>query len=780
MRFLNRSYSMYKKMILYISVLIAVVLFVQSLILNRNFEKIGSRMTFDSNVNMLSQISYSANYMNDAVRSFAATIYSDPNNLPLRYAPSANPEEIYGQLQIIDTMVNQSPYIYSVYIYNGEQDRFYSSKTGTIVDADHFPDQDLAQLIEQNLLPADYQFSPIPRQIPLNSYNGANRLATNVLTYLICDRYSDSGRIQSAIVINVKVDYLTGLIKELKNKGSSLSNDVAIVTGGGLISDGLHADAEQAGPLGKASMQRVAGSTEKSGYFKAGSGKDSKLITYVSSDILDWKFVSATPFQEIVKDINKIRLVTYFACVVIAAIGLVLAYFLSKHLYSPLRRVIGTVGSAVNADPAGEQISEIEFLSRVFMDNIESAKSLKIAKNENDYRLKQQELRHLLTDRSLSPEQIEKTFLRLHVGLLPRSPLFVCHFAIDDLDAFQRRFSLRDQELFRYMVGNVSGEMIDGQFRHEFVVLGDRQLILISQSRSDDAVSAYSQVPGLMRCIQEWFAEKTGLSLTVAIGYLVPDVSEIHSAYNNAVELSKYRFIYGHRSILTPEAADAVSAEAFERPISLERQLDESLSAGKLDDCIRHYSDIVRHISRYSYDDVASYLLYFCYLIYMKVNDLESKGYDKLPLEIQPFTQEIVACETLEQVNVKFMEMFASIAEVVKQKKFKRKNALAEKIIHILETDYRNKGLCQEGVASDLNVSKDYVGRIFKETYAQSFGEYLNEIRLNRAAQLLSTTKKNIAEIAEEIGWENKNYLYTLFKAKFGMTTSEYRTKYGL
>ncbi|MCD9020653.1 AraC family transcriptional regulator [Cohnella silvisoli] len=780
MKFLNRSFSLYKKMILYTSILIAAILLLQSFILNRYFERIGSQITFNSNLNILSQISYSSNYMNDSVRSFAATIYSDSKNLPLMYSQTTNPDEIYEQMKSIDTMVNQSPFIYSVYIYNGNRNEFYSTTWETIVSSRDFLDKDMVHKLENGGLPANYQFSPIPRKIPLNSYSGSDQLFTDVLTYIIFDQFYNSDKIQSAIVINVKVDYLTGVINALKTKGSSISNKILIAAGNRFITGNQQTNEANSNAMGDAYFQQILHSPDKSGYFKDTTGKQSNLVTFVSSDIPDWKFVSITPYKEIVKDIDRIRVATYIACVVIVVIGFLLAYFLAKHLYSPIRFIIGKVVKATDAAEVGKDVNDIDFLSKAFMDSIEAKKTLQIAKNENDIHQKQQALHQMLTDVNLDMDYVERVFNKYKITWNAGKPFFVCNYAIDHAEAFNRKFGIEDQKLFRFMVGNVACEIMGEHFRTECVIVDNQRMIVILQNKSGDAEEVYGIAPDLAKRVQNWFDEKLGLSLTAAISYLAPTFAEIGSSYKNAVELSKYRFLYGHRSLLKAEILDRVEVTGFEHPKDLERDLMESLTSGKLEDCIRHYYEIMKHAARYSFDNVASYLLYFSYLIYMKINDMEAKGYDKLSLDSHQFTHDIISCETLEQVDAKFVEMFTTMTEIVNQKKFKRKNATAEKIIRILETDYPNKALCQEGVAGDLNVSKDYIGRIFKETYAKSFGEYLNEIRLNKAAQLLSTTKKSIPEIVDEIGWENKNYFYTMFKAKFGMTTSEYRIKFGL
>ena len=238
MRFLSSSYSLYKKMLLYTLVLVAGVILLQSIVLNRYFERTGAQITFDANLNILSQISYSANYMNDAARSFAATIYSDPKNLPLMYGDTVNADDVYSRMKDIDTMVNQSPYIYSVYLYNGARREFYSTTVwNTIASADQFYDRDMADRLTGAKFPADYSFHPIPRQIPLNGYRGADQLHTGVFTYVVYERFYNSDQIQNAIVVNVKVDYLAGVINALKTKGAPDTQQVVIATGDRLLTD---------------------------------------------------------------------------------------------------------------------------------------------------------------------------------------------------------------------------------------------------------------------------------------------------------------------------------------------------------------------------------------------------------------------------------------------------------------------------------------------------------------------------------------------------------------
>lgn len=64
-----------------------------------------------------------------------------------------------------------------------------------------------------------------------------------------------------------------------------------------------------------------------------------------------------------------------------------------------------------------------------------------------------------------------------------------------------------------------------------------------------------------------------------------------------------------------------------------------------------------------------------------------------------------------------------------------------------------------------------------KKYYNLSFLQILQDFRLTTSMQLLTSTDKNIDTIIAEIGYENTSYFYKLFKAKYGMTPKEYRTR---
>lgn len=65
--------------------------------------------------------------------------------------------------------------------------------------------------------------------------------------------------------------------------------------------------------------------------------------------------------------------------------------------------------------------------------------------------------------------------------------------------------------------------------------------------------------------------------------------------------------------------------------------------------------------------------------------------------------------------------------------------------------------------------------KIFKEYTGFAPSQYILEVRINMAKEVLTNTSKSIKEIAFELGYENKDYFFTVFRKVTGMTPVNYR-----
>ena len=66
--------------------------------------------------------------------------------------------------------------------------------------------------------------------------------------------------------------------------------------------------------------------------------------------------------------------------------------------------------------------------------------------------------------------------------------------------------------------------------------------------------------------------------------------------------------------------------------------------------------------------------------------------------------------------------------------------------------------------------------KIFKEYTGFAPSQYIQEVRINMAKEMLTNTSRSIKEIAFELGYENKDYFFTIFKKVVGTTPANYRS----
>ncbi|ANH83915.1 AraC family transcriptional regulator [Niabella ginsenosidivorans] len=88
------------------------------------------------------------------------------------------------------------------------------------------------------------------------------------------------------------------------------------------------------------------------------------------------------------------------------------------------------------------------------------------------------------------------------------------------------------------------------------------------------------------------------------------------------------------------------------------------------------------------------------------------------------------------------------------------------------------KALNMEGLARELPMGYSAFRKKFKEVSGQSPQQYHQQLRLDRAKELLESTVLNIDEIADQTGFESVYYFSRLFKKKTGISPKNYRISF--
>ncbi len=99
-----------------------------------------------------------------------------------------------------------------------------------------------------------------------------------------------------------------------------------------------------------------------------------------------------------------------------------------------------------------------------------------------------------------------------------------------------------------------------------------------------------------------------------------------------------------------------------------------------------------------------------------------------------------------------------------------------ETIISYVEAHYREP-ITADLLADLLHISRSSLYRRFESAFHQSPANYINGIRIQNAALLLSETELPIVKVAEEVGFGDMFYFSKLFKKSFGISPSGYRSQ---
>jgi AraC-like DNA-binding protein len=86
-------------------------------------------------------------------------------------------------------------------------------------------------------------------------------------------------------------------------------------------------------------------------------------------------------------------------------------------------------------------------------------------------------------------------------------------------------------------------------------------------------------------------------------------------------------------------------------------------------------------------------------------------------------------------------------------------------------------GLNAQALARGLNMSYSSFRHTFQQHTGSSPHQYLLELRLVRARNLLTQTAQSVKEIAQQVGFEDDHYFCRFFKMKAGMTPGQWRSR---
>ena len=140
----------------------------------------------------------------------------------------------------------------------------------------------------------------------------------------------------------------------------------------------------------------------------------------------------------------------------------------------------------------------------------------------------------------------------------------------------------------------------------------------------------------------------------------------------------------------------------------------------------------------------------------------------------------IAACD---QLNKKIgADKYKSIGYVLEsalmllqEKRESSYSELTERILEYLSANYSKK-ITLRSIADEMHFSEIYCDAVFKSEIGKPIIDYLIDVRLEEAKNLLVNSEYSVKDVSYVIGYADQNYFSRLFKQRVGYTPTNYRS----
>ncbi|SDC93177.1 Helix-turn-helix domain-containing protein [Paenibacillus sp. UNCCL117] len=768
-----RSRKYLQRILLSISLLITLSLSLTALTLYQYSEKIVRETQYDANMKVLSQVNSNIGLLGKMIDTQAFNLFVDHDIISMLYGAQLDSFEQANKQYKLDKWVNSNTYIDSVILYNARTDGFYA---GGSLDIQY--ETALMAQIRQYL--SDSGAVSKAELVPMILKTAANP-EHRVFSYILYESNTAYKPGSSALVINVKPDWVFDNIRRLNNIGTEQAGKLLVIGKDGSAFSGDLKPQELDPALARAIKENRGQEGGRPGLFSLDLEGERQLVTYMPTDAFRWTIVSLQPYDTIFGALTRWKTTTLALTAGFFLLSLVLSVLVSHRLYGPIRNLVRQikVSGGVPGEDATAPKDDLDILSETYTRMLEIKEAAADSKMpETDLRLiRNYNLRGLLADSSsVSRAELLEQIREHGLELDPDSSMLVAILSIDHYRQFEQTASKAEKRLYAFAVMNIAGEVISRRYRCESVDMRSGHFVMI--------ISGF-QPEGFGEKIGESMREIIGIveayyrvSLSVALGPIFKSHEDMSKSYELAQQVLEYRMVYGPRSIISYEMVKArLDNRDFTLPPELEKKLAEAIKSGNASAFGETIQKLFQFMGRLHPDNIYHAVLLVLTAVKQAVGEMNVNKLKPVSVDWNHLQKQLLEKETLDSMAEELTVLFRELQQQQEDGDAGKNRILFDTIKEYIEDRYEDPNLSLQGIASMLKMSSAHVGKLFKQSEGMSVAEYITEIRLAHTVRLLETTDRSVSEVMERVGFINRSNFYKLFKSKFGVTPNEYRLK---
>lgn len=135
--------------------------------------------------------------------------------------------------------------------------------------------------------------------------------------------------------------------------------------------------------------------------------------------------------------------------------------------------------------------------------------------------------------------------------------------------------------------------------------------------------------------------------------------------------------------------------------------------------------------------------------------------------------QELMQIQDFRGLKEKTKALLKDVTASVEEKRNVSSKKIVEEAIKYMKKHYA-EDISLEKIANRFFLNQTYFSRLFKQYTGSTFTDYLIELRMEKAKELLGQGKYKVYEVSQMNGYRSEKYFFRVFKQYTGCSPTEY------
>jgi AraC-like DNA-binding protein len=490
-----------------------------------------------------------------------------------------------------------------------------------------------------------------------------------------------------------------------------------------------------------------------------------------------WTYVTASPISTITKPVVFISQLVLTLSIAMLLLAFVLSWLASRRIYSPIAQLVNLLtGKTGLAALRKEQNDDFKIIEKEWLHLTRESMTLQNKLEEQLPHLKEGFLLQLVQGYLYSySEQSLLERMRNFGWSVDNRQYAMLYIQLSGFENLEGRFSSGDEGLVTFVAANITKELASSRF-HQAEVLNFHDLsigILIflpEEIEKPEIIKTFSQE------LAQGIHHTLKMYVSVTIGNLAMSVAHVPSRFEEAMQASSRRRFESRNQIIDLESLDELEKENHEihYPLALERAIIQAIRIGQNEEA-KHLiqafmEELLERGAKVIDIQQGNLQLLGSILHAIRLSNLDPNRifksanlYEQLMQIGDP--QKMIAWFHDKVVSPCMLELESRSDVEVKR--------TVETAMIYLQNNYM-KEISLDSCADYAGTNTVALSKAFKQVSGKNFIDYLTELRIEKAKELLRDTDMKINDIAEKAGYQ-PSYFNRIFKKQEGITPSRYR-----